>query len=398
MLRRLWRYGQKRLGVETACDRVVEYHRRRPAFPAAQIIRALLTMMLTRVGSLHAMAMVGADRTRRWSPLTVQPSDDTLSRGLDGLGSNAVRSILAHCFERLVRMKALRPRHGMWTIVIDAHESHASFDHCCRACLRRVVATKNGDRIEYYHRHVTALVPALPYCVALDIEPIRPGEDEVAAARRLILRILRRFPRLFRLVLADSFYPQGAFFNFLREHRLHVMTVLKQEARLLMQEARLLRQSVQPVHFRINEVDYSVWDIPSEDTWDSCACPVRVIINEERHRNEKDNANWVWVTTLDQDAHPAATLVPVGHDRWCIENQGFNELSNHWHADHVYRHSPEAILASILLTMLAHLLFHQFYWHNLSHHFRRSHSKLHVARRLLAELYFTPPVPSADTS
>lgn len=113
MLRRIWRYGQKRLGIATACDRVREYRRRRPAVPAAQIMRALLVMVLTQVGSLHAMRRVTARTAYRWSPVVGTPSDDTLIRGLEGLGPRPVRCMLVNVFERLVRMKALTPALGL---------------------------------------------------------------------------------------------------------------------------------------------------------------------------------------------------------------------------------------------------------------------------------------------
>lgn len=392
MLRRLWGYAQKRLGVATACDRVCEY-RRRPRIPAAQVVRALVVMALTRVGSLHAMRSVTGRAARRWSPLAVTLSDDTLSRGLDGVGPAPVRRMLLNAFERLVRMKALRPQQGIWTLIVDGHESHASFDHCCPACLQRRVTTKNGARSEYYHRHVTARVPAEPYCVAWDIEPLRPGEDEVAAARRLMTRLTRRFPRLFRLVLADALYARADFVTFLRAQKLHAMIVFKQEERTLMREARRLRTMTTPEHFDHHGTACTVWDIPDCSGWDSCPVPVRIIISEERRGT--DCSTWIWITTLPQEQYPACRLVPAGHGRWCIENQGFNELANHWHADHVYRHTPRAIVAGILLTMFACLVFHQFYFYNLHHRVRGCLTKQHVARQLQAELYHTP---GPDTS
>ncbi len=255
------------------------------------------------------------------------------------------------------------------------------------------MSTTHGQRIEYYHRHVAARVPATPYCVTLDIEPLRPGEDEVAAARRLIARLIHRFPRLFRLVLADALYARADFVSFLRTHNLHALIVFKQERRLLMQNAYALRRLTTPECFEHRGTEYTVWDIVDPGCWDACPYPVRMVISEERCGT--DISTWVWIPTLPPDTYSARWIVQTGHDRWCIENQGFNELTNDWHADHVYRHSPRAIVASILLTMLACLVFHQFFFHNLHYHFRRCLSKHHVVRQLQADLYYTP-VP--DTS
>jgi len=55
----------------------------------------------------------------------------------------------------------------------------------------------------------------------------------------------------------------------------------------------------------------------------------------------------------------------LGHARWEIENQGFNEAVNHWHTDHVYKHSSNAILTFWLTAMLAINIFHAFRVRNL---------------------------------
>lgn len=55
-----------------------------------------------------------------------------------------------------------------------------------------------------------------------------------------------------------------------------------------------------------------------------------------------------------------ASLVHRGHARWDIENHGFNELVNGWHADHVYhvyKDEANAIEAFLLTAFLAYNLF-----------------------------------------
>jgi hypothetical protein len=57
---------------------------------------------------------------------------------------------------------------------------------------------------------------------------------------------------------------------------------------------------------------------------------------------------------------PTANIVCFGHERWRIENEAFNELSNQWHADHYFHHHPTSITALWLLLFIAHALFHCF--------------------------------------
>jgi hypothetical protein len=73
--------------------------------------------------------------------------------------------------------------------------------------------------------------------ILVDLEPQRPGEDEVATARRLLGRVLSRYPRAFQLVLADGLYAQAPFFNLLLAHGKHALVVLKDERRDLYQDA-----------------------------------------------------------------------------------------------------------------------------------------------------------------
>jgi hypothetical protein len=60
---------------------------------------------------------------------------------------------------------------------------------------------------------------------------------------------------------------------------------------------------------------------------------------------ENEVSEWVWVSTIPKRRLSTENFVKFAHDRWKIENNGFHELVNQWHADHVYRHDPVAIEA-----------------------------------------------------
>ncbi len=70
----------------------------------------------------------------------------------------------------------------------------------------------------------------------------------------------------------------------------------------------------------------------------------------------------MWVTTLPQQLLPTGSFVLMAHGRWDIGNKAFNELTIYWHADHVYKHTVDAIEAFWLITMLAYNLFHSFHY------------------------------------
>lgn len=64
-------------------------------------------------------------------------------------------------------------------------------------CLKRKVHTREEDRIQYYHRHVLAMLSGPDFPLLLDVEEQRKREDEVSCAIRLCERILKDYPRAF---------------------------------------------------------------------------------------------------------------------------------------------------------------------------------------------------------
>lgn len=130
-------------------------------------------------------------------------------------------------------------------------------------------------------------------------------------------------------------------------------------------------------------------------SWETLGRPVRVVRSVEVKRvvrqrtgeEEVTTSEWMWVTTLPRATVSTKELVSLGHARWLIENQAFNEMVTHWHANHVYRHHPTAITAFWLVLMLVMNLFRAFINLNIKPEFRTRHTQLHFACLLSPELY-----------
>ena len=72
-------------------------------------------------------------------------------------------------------------------------------------------------------------------------------------------------------------------------------------------------------------------------------------------------------------------------------------MATRWHADHVYKHRPTAMLVFWLLAMICLTVFVAFYTRNLKPAVRRNVSMLYIARLLLAEWYRAIPVGPSRT-
>ena len=353
-------------------------------------------MLLSRLGSLNALEQTKPSRFwSKWLAGSV-PSADTIGRVAALVDNDTIRAGIHEVYRCLKRNKALEPSwHGLIPLVLDGHESSTSYRRCCSECLQRTIHSAQGDRIQYYHRNVTAQLITRDLLLLLDAEPILPGEDEVAAAMRLLERIFRDYPRAFDVVAADGLYAQAPFFKFVLAHNKDVLAVLKDERRDLLEDARDLFAEMIPNKTQRGRIQRETWDADGFTSWPSLGQPVRVVQSREtttirrQLTNEEELlvSDWVWVTTLPIPRAPARAVVDLGHRRWDIENQGFNELVNRWFADHVYKHHPTAILAFWLMAMLAINVFYAFYLRNLKPQLRRQNTMRHIAAQITAELY-----------
>jgi len=401
VLRRLIHYAEKLYGLRDGLLAGVADARPQPRIPARVVLQATLVLFWARLGSLNALETLAAvPFWKQWLGREI-PSADTIGRVYSLLDPAALRQAIHCVYERLKRNKALAGIAGLGVAVLDGHESHASYRRCCEGCRQRTIACRDGEKVQYYHRQVTlqllAAAPAggEPLRLLLDAEAQRPGEEEVATARRLLERVLAAYPRAFDVVLADALYATAPFVNFLLGRGKHALIVLKDERRNLYQDVEGLWASQSPQTGRYRSRDCQWWDHEGLLSWPQVKQPLRVVRSLETwwQRSQLDgqqhqqHSEWVWLTTLSSKQLSTGGMVRLGHHRWDIENLGFNELLNDWHADHVYRHQPQAIENFLLTVFLAFNLFHAFVARHLKPALRRSKPKIFWARAMAAELY-----------
>ena len=152
-------------------------------------------MGLARIGSLNALDQLHDERG--WKALIggALPSARTSGRVMSALDCDGLRQTLRSVYSRRKRSKSLKGFvDDPIALVVDGHESSASYRRCCKDCMTRTIHTAEGDRTQYYHRLVAATLLFGHDRMAMDCEMQRPGEDEVACAIRLLERILLHYP------------------------------------------------------------------------------------------------------------------------------------------------------------------------------------------------------------
>jgi len=233
-------------------------------------------------------------------------------------------------------------------------------------------------KYQYYHSFTAFILAGPDFSFTLDIEPILPNEGEITSAHRLLERVCRNYPKAFEVVIGDGLYLKGNIFKLLEDHHKKAIAVLKEERRQLFEEANNLSLLVEPKTYKQEKTIYRVWDHHIGGCWDGYGKKVRVIVSEETTKSrihardgqgweeKTELSNWMWVTNLFEDfSGDLKNTVKVCHSRWQIENKCFNETVNTWKADHIYRHSANAIIAFLLLLFTCVNIFNIFLTRNI---------------------------------
>lgn len=373
-------YTQKVFHLKTRL-RAVRAHRPFAVIPTCAVLLCLMLGVLVRVPSYLNLAQ--QTRRRRWRHLCglkESLSDDTLEYVTERLSVEDLRQHLAGIAQTLKANKALESCKidGLLFLSLDANEHFHSRSRCCPCCCQRQVEVMvDGQKAkvtEYYHRYVFAQINGPKMNVLIDLEPILPGEEECAAALRLLGRVRRVYgPRFFDAITLDAWYVRGPFLRAVEKLGWAWVVVLKREDMEVYQEAIQLSARVAPppsFHDEVRQRHVRLWEVKDLHFSQEYGQPVRVVRSEEQWVEKRIEGGeklsqlrqkkWVWATSGRLDGYGARTIYQAGHRRWGIENKAFNELTQSYHLEHCYHHEPVSMLVQMLILLLGFTLFTAF--------------------------------------
>lgn len=374
-------YAQKVFGLKIQL-RGVRDERSSPTIPTLAVLITLLLGVVLRFGSyLHLSVQTKRRRWRHLAGLKEPISDDTLEYVTERLWLEDLRQTIAPAAKKLKTNKALESCkiNGLLFLSLDANEHFHSRSRCCESCCQREIEETDAQGqkhkvIEYYHRYVFAQINGPKINIVLDVEPIRPGEEECAAALRLLGRLRRIYGvRFFDAITADGWYAKGPFLRAVKKLGWKWIVVLKDERMDVYKEGQQLSQGQTPgMSFEDKERDrqVSLWEVKDLDFSKGYGGKVRVVRSQEqwiqatiqggKKTRQPQQSQWLWAADADLDVYPMVMIYQGGHRRWGIENKAFNELTQAYHLDHCYHHEPHSMLAQMLILVLGFTLFTAF--------------------------------------
>ena len=373
-------YAQKRFDLPLLAGCFADA-RPQPDIPSRAVGLSLLLGEVVHIPSLlQLQEETKLAQWQRWVGYQHPISHDTFGYVSERLDPEQLRRVAVWIAHKLKRGKAFEANKtaGLLVVSLDANEQFCSDHRCCQDCLSRELTYKDAGgrefkKTQYYHKQVYAQLSGPGLSVILDFEPMRQGEEECAAALRLLRRMRKKYgPRFFDVVVVDSWYANGPFLKtVVEELGWPIVAVLKQERYEAHQEALALTDGQKPT--QVVERDgrrVQIWDVPGVRFTDAYPGPVRVVrVREqwtERKRvgnqwkQEQKEQNWIWVVAGNLDGYDGAAIRDIGHLRWKIENNAFGELTQHWHLTHCAHHHPVAVVALLWIKIIAFTLFHAF--------------------------------------
>lgn len=383
---------------------LVQDTRLQPRIPAEHCFLSGLMMFVLRLGSLNASEQV-FNHSRFWRKVFRGrvPSDSTVGRVMEQIALNGLRQLLWKIYHQAIRRNMLNEcRVGrFWLIAYDGHETISSYARCCWECCRRKVTTKDKSgkdivRIQYYHRYVAASLVGNGVEGIFDWEPVLPGEDEVASMVRVMHRCAKHFPTWHTVGTVDALYAQAPLIKECLSRGTHLLAVLKGNCPELLDEVTRLASLQEPEVFTSGKETVRLYDVPNIELWDHVGCPLRGVVAEEtthklyyeggKKKHRTVNSTWSWVTTLPPELASARQIWQMGHKRWSLENRGFNVTPRDMGLNHCFKHSPNAMLAFLLILVLAQFLLACFYLRNLKPQLRKRLSTKALIRSFHEEL------------
>jgi len=372
-------YTQKRFHLPLLASGLTD-KRSQPEIPIRSVVLSLILGEVVHIPSLlQLQEETKQPQWQRWMGYQGPISHDTFGYVSERLDPEQLRRGARFIHHKLKRGKAFETSKikGLLCVNLDANEQFCSDHRCCEHCLTREVTSKNAagqevKRTQYYHKQVYAQLSGPELSVILDFEPMRQGEEECAAALRLLRRLRADHgPRFFDVVVVDAWYANGPFLKTVAEELgWPVVAVLKQERFEVHQEALALSREKSGQVVERNGRCVELWDVRSLRFSDSYETPVRVVRALEtwtqreqkgpkwdQHQKEQ---SWMWVVAGELDGYDGAAIRDIGHSRWKIENHAFGQLNQHWHLTHCSHHHPVAVIALLWIKILAFTLFQAF--------------------------------------
>lgn len=304
--------------------------------------------------------------------LTEMPHSDTLNYYLERLSPECLAGLRKKLVKSLVRMKSFycgRLSGRYWRIIVDGTGLFYFKEKHCGSCLVKTVLKEDGTKTRaYYHKVLEAkLVLSEKIVVSLDTEFIEnENEDaskqdcETKAAKRLLERIGKDYPRLPICIQGDALYETEAVMKICRKKGWKYIFTHKEGRQKLLDECfEWIRKGNGST--RVSgigkEKGSGEYVNHVEGTAGKKEAANLFCYTGKEEGKGKEPPAFRWLTNIELTEKNLEEMINAARGRWKIENEGFNNQKNGiYDIEHLNSRNSNAMKNHYLLTQIADII------------------------------------------
>jgi len=298
------------------------------------------------------------------------PHYDTLNYYLEKLSPECLDELRRKMIRNLIRSKAFNNSRlfgDSWRIILDGTGLFHFKERHCENCLKTTKINEDGTKTtSYYHKVLEAkIILADNIVISLGTEFIENENEDVAkqdceqnAAKRLLNRIKKQYPRLNICILGDSLYAAQSIMGICRKHNWkYILNCKSGSQKNIIKDYEYIK-SAEDTSYRIvrykDEEGTSTYVNHVEDVTGKDEV---FNIFEYEYKDKKKSLKFTWITNIEINDRNLEETVNAGRSRWKIENEGFNNQKNGlYRIEHLNSKNSTAMKNHYLLTQIADIL------------------------------------------
>ena len=303
------------------------------------------------------------------------PHYDTLNYYLERLSPECLSDLRKKMVTSLIRGKQFnrnRVKGKYWRIILDGTGLFCFKERHCANCLCTTRKMEDGKTIKLYYHKVLEAKIVLSRNVVISIgtefienekEDVEKQDCELNAAKRLLSRIKKEYPRLPILIQGDALYAVEPIMKLCREknHWEYLFTQKDTRQKQVNEGYEWVKSGGDCIRqeglcqekgsgFFVNHVE----EVAGK----------REVMNVFEYEYEKKDKEgklhmirFQWVTSLEITKRNLEEMILVGRGRWKIENEGFNnQKKGLYRIEHLNSKNSNAMKNHYLLTQISDIL------------------------------------------
>ena len=301
------------------------------------------------------------------------PHYDTLNNYLERLSPESLSWLRKKMVTSLLRGKQFyreRLQGKYWRVILDGTGTASFSEKHCDNCLVETRTYKDGKKVNvYYHKVLEAkLLLGEKLVISLGTEFIENEKEDVAkqdceieAAKRLMERIKKEYPRLPICIQGDALYAAESMMKLCREKEwVYIFTQKETRQRIIGEDYELLGEE---------EGKKAVKNICAERGIGKYYNGMEQISGKTEKMNiyeyeyikkvkkEEKKVRFQWITNIEVSKRNLEKMIKCGRERWKIENEGFNNQKNGlYDICHLNSRNNNAMKNHYLLTQVSDIL------------------------------------------